>query len=170
MDALWAWMGISPAYNIYAGLAECIAGFLLFFRRTTPLGALAAAAVLSNVVMMNFAYDVPVKILSTHLLLMSAFQLAPDLQRVIGVLALNRATCPADLGPYPTAPVWRLTRRIVKPVVIVITLAATFGLSWVLSKQYRERASRPPLYGIYEVKLFVRNRDTLPPLVTDTTR
>lgn len=62
MGLLWTFMGFSAGYNLFAGLAEAIPGLLLFFRRTALLGALLAAAVMANVVALNFFYDVPVKI------------------------------------------------------------------------------------------------------------
>ena len=99
MGVIWSWMGVSYAYNLFAGLAEMGSGFLLFFRRTTTLGAVAAMAVLSNIIMINFAYDVPVKLYSSHLFLMGLFLLWPDLDRFLGVFVFNRPVPAADLGP-----------------------------------------------------------------------
>jgi len=48
-------------------------GMLLLFRRTVTLGAIASAAALLNIVLLNFCYDVPVKLYSAHLLLMALF-------------------------------------------------------------------------------------------------
>jgi len=78
MRLLWTFMGASAPYTVFAGLAEVIPGILLFFRRTSTLGAMASAAVMLNIVLMNFCYDVPVKLYSTHLLLMALFLLLPD--------------------------------------------------------------------------------------------
>jgi hypothetical protein len=103
MGVVWAWMGASYAYNVFAGIAEMGSGFLLFFRRTVTLGALASIAVLLNVVMINFAYDVPVKLYSSHLLLMAVFLLAPDLKRFLNACYFNRAIPPANLGAWPAA-------------------------------------------------------------------
>ena len=47
---------------------EVLGALLLLFRRTTALGAAVLAVVLVNVVMMNFCYDVPVKINGVHYL------------------------------------------------------------------------------------------------------
>ncbi len=58
---LWAYMGYSRIYTIFTGVGEALGALLLFFRRTTTLGAAILVAVLSNVVLINFAYDVPVK-------------------------------------------------------------------------------------------------------------
>ncbi|HFA48264.1 MAG TPA: hypothetical protein ENJ95_04510 [Bacteroidetes bacterium] len=37
-------------------------------------------------------------------------------------------------------------------------------------KNYGPEAPKPPLYGLYEVEAFVRNGDTVPPLLTDSWR
>src|SRR5689334_14063011 len=73
MGLLWTFMGASVAYNVFTGLGELVGGLLLVFRRTTLLGALVCIGVMANVVMLNFSYDVPVKLYSTHLLLMAVF-------------------------------------------------------------------------------------------------
>ncbi len=78
MGLLWTFMGASVAYTKFCGMAEVLGGLLLLFRRTTTIGALVAVGALSNVVMLNFCYDVPVKLYSTHLLLMALFLLIPD--------------------------------------------------------------------------------------------
>ena len=64
----------------FAGLAEVLGGVLLLWRRTTMLGALIVFAVMSNVLAMNLSYDVSVKLLAGHLVLMSVILLAPDSQ------------------------------------------------------------------------------------------
>ena len=86
MGVLWQFMGSSPAYTIFAGMMEAFGGALLLFRRTTTLGALVSAAVLLNVVVLNFCYDVPVKLYSLNLLLMAVFLMAPDLGKLTGFL------------------------------------------------------------------------------------
>jgi hypothetical protein len=67
MGLLWTFMGASEAYTMFVGFAEMISGILLFPRKTTTLGALMSIGVLSNVVALNFSYDVPVKLYSSHL-------------------------------------------------------------------------------------------------------
>jgi uncharacterized membrane protein YphA (DoxX/SURF4 family) len=79
MGLLWTFMGASDAYRIFAGAVELLGGFLLLFRRTTAVGALFSATVLLNVVLLNFCFDVPVKLYSCHLFLTCVFLLAPDL-------------------------------------------------------------------------------------------
>src|SRR5215831_17255359 len=96
MGVLWNFMGASLPYTILAGSAEVLSGLLLLFRRTTTLGALFSTAVMMNVASLNYCYDVPVKLYSTNLLLMSIFLAAPDLRRLANVFVLNRTAEPAD--------------------------------------------------------------------------
>ena len=78
MGILWTFMGASVAYTKFCGLVEGSAGALLLFRRTTTLGALVAVGAMLNVAALNFSYDVPVKLYSSHLVLMSLFLIAAD--------------------------------------------------------------------------------------------
>jgi uncharacterized membrane protein YphA (DoxX/SURF4 family) len=95
MGLLWTFMGASPPYNVFTGASEMLAGVLLFFPTTTLVGALLAMAVMTQVVALNFCYDVPVKLFSTHLLAESIFLVAPDARRLANVLLLNRDVAPA---------------------------------------------------------------------------
>src|SRR5262249_26898774 len=98
MGVLWNFMGTSMAYTIFSGICEVVAGTLLLFRRTTMLGAVMSLGVLLNVAMLNFCYDVPVKLYSTNLLLMTIFLAAPDLRRLLNFFVLNQVVKTADMS------------------------------------------------------------------------
>ena len=83
MGLLWTFMGHSKIYGGFTGIIEAGAGFLLLFHNTKTLGALLSVAVMSNVVLMNFCFDVPVKLFSSHLLLISIIILMPNLKKLI---------------------------------------------------------------------------------------
>ncbi|QSQ22635.1 hypothetical protein JY651_47310 [Pyxidicoccus parkwayensis] len=171
MGLLWTFMGYSKGYNIFTGGAEMLGGLLLLFRRTTTLGALVVIAVMVNVVALNFFYDVPVKIYSSHLVLMAVVLALPDVQRLLGVLLLNRATHPRKLEmPY------QLSRREARGFLAVkVLFLATIGWSMYEARSgYLERfsdsAPRHPLYGLYEAESFTRDGQVLPPLLGDAQR
>ena len=92
MDLLWIQMGYSRLYSFFGGLAEMLGAILLLVPQLTTLGALIGGAVMTNVLMLNLAYDVPRKILSIHLVLMALFLLVPDLRRLCDFFVLNRQT------------------------------------------------------------------------------
>jgi uncharacterized membrane protein YphA (DoxX/SURF4 family) len=170
MGLAWSFVGYSKAFSEFTGWGEVVGGVLLFFRRTTTLGALLSAVVMGNIVAINFCYDVPVKLFSSMLFLMSVFLAAPDAKRLSAVFLYNRSTEPYN--QYYTLPKrWqRITRVILKWVFILYSVYSS--LHGVLEgvKQYGDDSPKTALYGIYNTDLFVNNRDTIPPLTTDTTR
>jgi hypothetical protein len=154
MGILWTFMAASVPYTFFGGFMEALGGVLLFWRRTTTLGALIAIAVMSNVVMLNFCYDVPVKLYSAHILLMAAYLVLPDAQRLWNVLLANRPTAPIQLGPPPTTPFWSVARRVGKYVFVLSALASQIV---TCMKDSRMSDDKHALYGLYEVEDFSRN-------------
>jgi hypothetical protein len=55
--AFWTVMGMSPSYVIFSGLGELTAATLLMIPRTTAIGAIVTSAVMSNVVALNFGFN-----------------------------------------------------------------------------------------------------------------
>jgi uncharacterized membrane protein YphA (DoxX/SURF4 family) len=167
---LWNFMGYSTAYTFFGGAAEVLGGSLLFFRRTTTFGALVSGAVMFNVALMNFCYDVPVKLLSSNMLLMSVFLVVPDIQRLGNFLVLNRATAPKIIeSPFHAR--WTiLCAKTAKFLLIGFALSTFTRESLADYRQAGDHAPKTVLYGIYDVEQFVRNGQALPPLTTDSNR
>jgi hypothetical protein len=152
MGVLWSFVGASRPYEIFVGCAELLGGILLMVPRTTMLGAIVCLADLIQVFMLNMTYDVPVKLFSFHLLLMSLFLLAPDLPRLCRFFFLNRAAEASSQGPL---------FRSQRASRIALVLQVLFGL-WLIggnslgawSNWYIYGGGRPKseLYGIWNVK------------------
>ncbi len=156
MGILWAFMGVSTAYTIFGGLSEVLGGLLLLFRRTTTLGSLVVIAVMTNVVMLNFCYDVPVKLLSSHLLLMAVWLLLPDARRLVDVLVLHRSTTPSLKIWRPASARGLWARRIVKYGLIGFLGFQFIHGSIKAMQLYGDSAPKPKEYGAYEVEQLVR--------------
>jgi hypothetical protein len=158
MGLLWTFMGASEPYTMFVGFAEMIAGILLFPRKTSTLGALMSVGVLSNVVALNFSYDVPVKLYSMHLLAMAIFLLLPDARRLANFFILNRpAECVRE-QPLFRRTVWH-RGALVLASLFVITVV---GMSLYQSYDQRQflMSRRSPLYGIWEVEEFSLGQST----------
>ncbi len=170
MGLLWIFMGSSQPYNIFTGLCEFLGGILLTARRTTLLGALLSIAVLSNIVMLNFSYDVPVKLYSMHLLAMAIFLCLPDLRRLANFLVLNRPVEPLALPPLFQRK--RLNQGALVPRTLLIAWCAWLALNqgWTGRTTYGDLAPRAPLYGVWNVEIFEADGQVLPPLITDPFR
>lgn len=160
MSVLWSAMSSSEMYTIFGGAGEVLAGVLLVFRRTATLGALVATGVMVNVVAMNICYDIPVKLYSSHLVLAAIAIAWPDVRRLLAVLIRNRATAPRDLR-YPHLPI---AGAILKTLII-----AAFVVPGIRSRLQRMDAydDLPQHFGIWDVRRFDVDGQTVPPLATD---
>ncbi|HVE84954.1 MAG TPA: hypothetical protein VND93_19015 [Myxococcales bacterium] len=150
---LWTFMGFSRPYQVFTGLAEVLGGALLFFRRTTTLGALLLAGVLANVAALNYCYDVPVKLSSTHLLLFAVALLAPEVRRLASAVLLDRGVEPrAPAPPLFQRPRWTLAARVTGVLFAAYQLfnGVTGGISAAASMAEAARAS--PIAGLYRVE------------------
>ncbi|WP_057940140.1 hypothetical protein [Algoriphagus resistens] len=92
MGLAWRFFGYSDTYKIFMGLSEITAGSLLLFRRTAVLGALISIAVTTNIVLVNFSFDVPVKLMSSHLLFFSILILLPSVKVLLDFFILQKPT------------------------------------------------------------------------------
>ncbi|MEO8701679.1 MAG: DoxX family membrane protein [Kofleriaceae bacterium] len=165
MGLLWTFMGYSTPYTVFAGLCEALGAVLLLWRRTTLLGALVIAAVMTNVVAMNLSYDVPVKLYSMQLLLLALIIATPHLRRVVAAV-LGYAT--PEVVPAP-----RMTRRherarLVAKAVVVLSIALHIYESVDEASEYRDRTA--PLGGIWAVETWTADGIEHPPLTTDAER
>jgi hypothetical protein len=170
MGLLWTFMGASRSYNVFSGLAEMISGLLLLTRRTTLLGALSSMAVMANVAMLNFSYDVPVKLYSLHLFAMGLFLAAPDLQRLLDVFVLNRPVPAAEIRPLFRKRWQHGSALALRTVFIVGMTVLCLYKSYSASKQYGDLAPRPPFYGVWNVEELALDGQVRPPLLTDPLR
>ena len=167
---LWAFIGYSPAYQIFGGLAEVVAASLLLFRRTATLGALIAIGVLLNVVMLNFSYQVSVKLASMNMLLAAVFLAAPDLSKLTRFFVFNQRVEPPDASDPILERRWlRLAVSAVKVVFASLILYNAISFSYG-NALFRPPSNRPVLSGLYEVETFVQNGNEHLPLITDPAR
>src|SRR5262249_30085415 len=157
MGLLWTFMGYSKPYTIFAGASEVVGGMLLFFRRTTTLGALLLVAVVGNIVILNFSYDVPVKLFSSNLLVMAIFLVLPDLRRLANLLLLNRPVDAVRRGPL-FATRWMNHAAVVAKVLFIgYALFHHVDLKRASTRTYGDNVPKHALYGIYDVEEFIRN-------------
>ena len=170
MGLLWVFMGHSRAYAAFTGAAEALAGSLLLFRRTALLGALLAAGVLANVVMLNFCFDVPVKLFSSHLLAMALLLLLPDLGRLASVLLLHRAVPAAEPPPLFEGKWSRHSSVALSSVLLLGTAGVTLGMAYGGYTTAGAGGPRSPLRGVWAVEEFEIDGQVRPPLLTDPDR
>jgi hypothetical protein len=170
MGVLWYSIGASRAYEIFVGSAEAVGGILLFIPQTALLGALLCLADAIEIFALNMTYDVPVKLFSFHLILMSLFLITPDIRRLVNVVVLNK---PAPASSVPVIVSSAKVRRILVGVQVLLGALLVWGQvsgaiqSW---HRYGGGAPKPPLYGIWNIDEMEIDGKTRAPLVTDYDR
>ncbi|MGW4634621.1 DoxX family protein [Nocardia sp. NPDC004415] len=170
-SVLWLQVGGSPAYQMTLGAVEVVAGLLLFVSRTAVLGAALALASTAQILLLNLTFDIPEKLLSAHLLVMSLILLAPYLRQLTDLFLRQRAC-----GPLHAPALFADARRNRRAAWLVAALGLWVALGsgydrWVVwQEQYSAASPRSELYGIWEVRAFVLDGAAVAPLTTDETR
>lgn len=171
MGLAWTFLGFSKGYNLFMGIAE-ITAILLLFRRTMTAGAVITLMTAANVMAVNYFYDVPVKILSTHLVIMILFLLLRDFKALFIFFFTGRAVRlfkikqPTEFKGIPL----RIVSRALKGVFLIIILIYGVVDALGMQKQYGERAPKPAIHGLFEITHFVKNGDTLAADITSNER
>src|SRR6266542_1411903 len=88
----WNFMGYSTVLMRLNGIVEVLAGLLLLFRRTTTIGAILASCAFGFIAVMDFCFNVPVRLLASHLLIMSVFLILEDRWKLLNIFLLNKPT------------------------------------------------------------------------------
>ena len=153
MGLLWTFMGASQPYTMFVGFAEMISGILLFSRKTATLGALMSIGVMSNVVALNFSYDVPVKLYSLHLLAMAIFLVLPDARRLANFLLLNRPVESVSMQPFFQRKFWHRGAQVFASLFLIGVISVSLYQSYDQRRSFLGRG-RSPLYGVWEVEEF----------------
>lgn len=157
MGLAWTFLGFSKGYNLFMGIAELMAGLLLF-RRTVTIGAIITLMTTANVMAVNYFYDVPVKIVSTALVLMCFFLLAPNFVRLFKLFLMGEATTLRTIDPPIINKRWqRNTKYTLKYVLIAFLVLGGISNLYFSYKRYGAGKPKSPLYGAYQVDAFIRD-------------
>lgn len=170
MRLSWMFVGYSAPYQMFSGLMEVMVGILLLNRKTITLGSLMGIGVFANVAMLNLSYDIPVKIYSIQLFISCIFLAVHDWRRIANFFVLNKATETDSSYELILTKKWqRVARIIAKTTFVILFVAMPFYNSWSRYDNLRKQSDLKPIKsGVYDIKTFVRNHDTIPPLITDT--
>lgn len=171
MRLCWMYMGYSSPYEVFSGMAEIITGLLLLYRRTVTLGLLAGLGVFVNVMTMNLSYDIPVKGYSMELTFACLFLLVWDHQRLFSFLVQNKAAGATRLyEPVDSGRVIRVARVVLKLYFIYIAIGEPLYFDAGRYHRLHQMAARPIRRGVYTVRTFVVNGDTIMPSYRDSLR
>lgn len=165
--------GIAPRYQSFLGFVEVLAAFLLFNRRTATFGVGLIFGFIGNVAVVNGFYDIGELITSTFIVLVTSFLFVYDIPRLWRFLVKELPTKANRLKPDfsdKRLKAWRTGLRYAFLLFVVVFAYKTFD-------NYRHDPYKVPktpglqnAYGLYNVKEFILNKDTLAYSKTDPNR
>ncbi|TWR24728.1 hypothetical protein FPZ43_17675 [Mucilaginibacter pallidiroseus] len=170
----WLSVGIVPWYQVFAGIVEVLAGSLLFFRKTTTLGAALLIGALGDITYVNFAYDGGVHVYASYFVLFAAFLLWYDAVPVYNLFIREKYTAPYTYQPSFKAS-WLRNSRLVLKVATIFIFLVYFTYAEVLNFKYDPykqpaMSGVPKLRGNYHVSEFKINGKEIPYSPLDSIR
>lgn len=152
MGLLWRMMGLSTGYAMFTGVLELLGALLLFWRRTTLLGALLLSVALVQVVALNFAFDVPVKLGSMHLLAFTLVLLTPHARRLALFLFGHATQAHAARGLFEGASARvRKSALGAKYAIILFMVGLVSYESHAAWRTWGDGKPAEPLVALYDV-------------------
>jgi hypothetical protein len=152
MTVLWSMLGIFPAYQMICGWAEVVSGVLLLIRKTSLAGALLTTFVMSNVLLYNLFFDVPVKLFAAHLVLFALFVILADAEPLFRFFILNKSAAPKGVWvPLASRPGILKSMKVVEISYLILAVASityTLTLSWGM---FQAGQKPSPLVGAWTV-------------------
>jgi hypothetical protein len=149
---LWTTIGAAPAYEILTGCIEVLGGILLLVPRTTTLGALISMAAMIQVLSLNMTFDIGLKLVSLHLIVLALFLLAPEASRFADFFLRNRPTG-ASIQPQLFASEYANRLALILQLVFGLYL---LGMYAYINMRFWDvgggGSPRSPLYGVWNVE------------------
>ena len=170
----WLTTGVSFGYEVFTGVCEVIAGFLLFFRKTATFGALFLVVIMVPVVAVNAGYDSGLLTVGANVLILNLILIAPDFIRFYKFLIGHKSV--ALTYYYPSFnKKWQKNGRLFLKTAIIFFFFFLRG--YKVQESYAHGGFRLPVTpgltnvsGYYRVKEFKANNKVLAVSDTDTIR
>ncbi|MCA5005048.1 DoxX family protein [Sphingobacterium bovistauri] len=166
---------LSNFYVEFLGFVEILGALLLVFRKSTTWGAGLILGYIGNVAVANSFYDLGDLSLSTFIVLGAAFLFAPQVPRLFQLLIQEKRVFQLSILIDFKSVSWKYYHKIAKITLFAffaLVLFAGFGESQkgFGSYKYPKTPGLENAYGIYDVKEFILDGDTIPYSNIDSTR
>ncbi|MDN5289271.1 MAG: hypothetical protein JWR38_5545 [Mucilaginibacter sp.] len=172
----WLTTGVSPFFEVFAGIFELTATVLLLFRRTTTLGALMMIAILLPIWFVNIGYNAGVELASMHLLVLSVALLIRDLPRFWHILVQQKNVALTYVRPFVFTVGWKRTGSLLLKVAFIFLFLVyrgyEYGKLYAAGKTFKLPLENgiKSFTGYYNVEEFRLNGRVIPYSPDDTVR
>ena len=137
---LWTTIGSAPAYQIATGCVEVLAGVLLLLPWTVPLGAILALVSLLQVLLLNLTFDIGVKLVTAHLIVLAVILLVPAIRLKTDTTLEVRLKADTTIG------------RLLPVALGVYLLATQAWINWNFWHVAAGGRAQSVLHGIWNVE------------------
>ncbi|WP_448104214.1 hypothetical protein [Pedobacter panaciterrae] len=152
MGLAWRFLGFSDGYKWFMFTAEMM-GVLLFFRKTATIGAFLCLMTSANIMAINYFYDVPVKLLSTALVLMCLIILSPNIRILFKfffkgeLVRLNLLKAPVFKAKWA-----RISKIVLKYAAVLLYAAIPLFTALNIALISKKTNNKPVVYGAYDIE------------------
>ncbi len=141
----WSTVGVSHSFNVFIVLAQLIPGILLFFRKTRMTGLILSCTTFLGIVVINFSFDISLKLYSAFLLCAAMISLGPYIPK------LYQAFDNSIFRSYQLTINKSAVYSIIKSAFILFIFLEVL-YPHIHSRPFNsDLRSPPPLHGAYEV-------------------
>lgn len=145
----WRFFGYSFAYAMFVAAGQGLGAALLCFARTRLLGACLLAPILANIAVLNVTHHIPVRLLSTVLLVLDLYLVAALGGRRLVAFFFGGHVTPRPFGPVR----WQLA------AIKAALLVAWFAAMAIQFAALRESVwQKSPVHGTWDVVEVSRDR------------
>ena len=172
----WLTTGVSPFFEVFAGVFELLATILLLYRRTTTAGALMMIAILVPIWFVNIGYDAGVELTSLHILSLSILLLVRDSKKFYEILIEHKAVALTYVPKIQFHSDWKNKARLVLKygfiLIFILYRGVGYGNLYANGKSFKLPLDDglAGVSGFYDVSEFKINNRTIPYSAGDTVR
>ena len=152
-------------HQSYLGFIELLAASALLFRKTASIGAGLALAFLTNVILVNIAYQLNHTLLAIYLFSLAAFVIIYDIPRLFSFFFGKRKVYAAQYKPLWRTKGLSSTRYILKTGFLFVTIFFLFQVYYIKQSSpfpFFANAGLIGKSGFYQVDTFTINGKTIP--------
>jgi len=147
----WSTVGSSYIYSVLSGIIEIIPAILLLRRKTRLLGAFFAFGTMLHVLIINFSFDISVKILSSYLLILSMLLILPYAKSIFAIF-INQAERFVRPEFENINPIKNRFQKLFKAILIAAMLFESLYFFAENNIYNDDLAPRPKFHGAYQVR------------------
>lgn len=156
MSLAWAYFGYSYKYQVFIGIAQLLS-VLLIYERTATFGALITFVMAINIVLVNYTFDIPLKLDSTFIFIFATILVLKDVKSIYAFFFTNFPLPLLVVNLYvQNSKIKVILNKVIKNCTLLYfiftTMTNMYNYKIQLDKQYDKLS---PIYGIYNVQFIM---------------